>query len=329
MSDKQTERRRWTLARVARTMVGILAVSGVAALLVRDRSSLEVLRDTSLTICALVVVIMSVNTLMFAARVRLVLDHVGRLTIERVWWVRIFVNSFALNLSVPQSGAVYRAVELRSIYGMPVTTYLRSYYVLIWLAYILVLSTGAVVMYAQETAPAVGGWDIRSTLLATLGGVLLGPLLTRSLARRLNPKSSVLRRLAEEVADSVTAAIDAVRDGGFARRFATLSAATIATDLAIVVLTAHALGLEIDLAWSVVLYVTLQLFNLLHVTPGNLGVQELVFGVLTRQAGLGVGDGLVLSMLLRLLRTASLALLFLGANVAGMSRSRRSDDPRE
>ena len=32
--------------------------------------------------------------------------------------------------------------------------------------------------------------------------------------------------------------------------------------------------------------------ELLHVTPGNLGVQELVFGVLTRQAGLGVGDGL-------------------------------------
>lgn len=57
-------------------------------------------------------------------------------------------------------------------------------------------------------------------------------------------------------------------------------------------------------------------------------MQELVFGVLTRQAGMGVGDGLVLSMLLRLLRTGSLALLFVGVNIASVYSGRRSAGPR-
>lgn len=274
MHEPKTERSCWTFARAARFAVGVLAVGGVITLLVRDRSSLSVLSDASLPISAVVVAIMSLNTVMFGVRVRLVLDHVGSVAIASTWWMRVFVNSFALNLSVPQSGAVYRAVELRDMYGMSLATYLRSYYVVVWLAYILVLATGTVVMYAQETAPAVGGWDIRTLLATTLLGVVLGPLLLRTMAHRWSPKTAMLRRLTDEVAAAVTTAVGAVLDGHFAHRFTVLSAATIVTDVAIVVLTAQALSLELDFAWAMVLYVTLQLFNLLTSRPETSGCRN-------------------------------------------------------
>ncbi len=315
--------------RLARALLAVLAISGVVALLWRERMSLGVLRNVSLSMSALIVLIMSVNTVLFGLRVRIALQRVAAIRIRVLWWTRVFINSFAMNLSVPQSGAVYRAMELRRVYGMRLQDYLRAYYVVVWLGYVLIVACSTPAMFLSPVAPLVGGWDLRLVAVLTLVGLALGPVLLHRSAPHIGGDARWAERFRQVLDETVGTALECVRERRFATDFLFFSILTIAIDFGIVVLALAALGFNIALGWSLLLYLAMQLFNMIHVTPGNIGVQELVFGVLGGQAGLSLGDGVVLSLFLRVLRAASLVTLFATVNVAMAMGARPRPAPHQ
>jgi uncharacterized membrane protein YbhN (UPF0104 family) len=311
------------IGKLLRTLIAVLALGGMSVLLWRDRDAMGVLRSVSGGMCVLIVAIMSMNTVVFGMRVRLTLERVGGVILDGLWWQRVFINSFAMNLSVPQSGAVYRAVELRQRYGVSLPDYLRSYYVVVWLAYVLILLCASIAMTFTLSVPIVAGWDLRLVSYASVTALAFGPVLAHRVAPSLMGSEGWGRRIVGILDNTVGTALDCMNERRFAALFLEMSALTIATDVAIVWLTIRGLGVDISLAWSITFYLVIQLFNVVHITPGNIGVQELTFGVIGSHAGLNAGQGVVISLFMRVLRTLSLAVLFVGVNAVATIGRRR------
>jgi len=90
-----------------------------------------------------------------------------------------------------------------------------------------------------------------------------------------------------------------VRDPVYTAKVLTLAVLGLLHATLVFYLAFAALGLEIDLASIVVFYVLLQLGNYVIVTPGNLGLQEVAFGVLAAELEMGMAAGMLVSGLIR------------------------------
>lgn len=249
-------------------------------------------------------------------------------------WLPLFVLGRFLNLFVPQAGNVYRAVELQRHHGISVQRFLVAFVNAPWLAMILNFLFGSLAVALLAPATALSGWPLwlllLSAALATTVGPLLGlavlPLLMRvpvvSKVRFLNWAQS---RFAAMVA--ITWA--SLREPAYLLRVSAWTLASFVQASYLLIVGFRALGLEVGVGAAVTFYVLLQLTTYVPLTPGNLGVQELAFGVLSAGFGASAADGVLVSALLRV--TGVVALVALALPMGGseaLRASRRSGATR-
>jgi len=129
------------------------------------------------------------------------------------------------------------------------------------------------------------------------------------------PRGDRFARLRDILQQTLEFTRGCVRDTGFVLRFAALSVWTFAGDVVILAMTMAALGFDVPLAITIQMFALMSIFGLVRITPGNIGVQELVVGAIGVQAGLTLADGIVLSLLTRALRALAVAMLFVLLNL--------------
>lgn len=214
-------------------------------------------------------------------------------------WLRLFVLGRFLNLFVPQAGNVYRAVELRRRFGVGYTRFAAAFVNAPWLAMVLNFALGAAVVVVAQGEARLGGWPLALVLAAAAVATAAAPfalaLLLPLVPRRLRALAWLRGRLEEMV--GVTLA--SLRDPGYLARVAGWTVAAFVQASAMLYLALSALGADVSVAEAVAFYVLLQLATYVAVTPGNLGLQELAFGVLAVGLGSAAVDGVVVSGLVR------------------------------
>ncbi len=68
-------------------------------------------------------------------------------------------------------------------------------------------------------------------------------------------------------------------------------------------------GIEVELPVMALFYIVLKLSNQIIITPGNLGVRELAYGILSEQVQIGMAEGIMIAVVLRVLNTLVIATL--------------------
>lgn len=308
-------------ARVRRAygpVVGTLAVVGLGIMLWRQRDSIDLLRRVGAAEWLGISMLMATNVLLFGTRVQLVIERLLPVRIARLWWQRVFVNAFALNSVMPQAGAVYRSIELKRVYDLDVLSYIRAYYFIAWLGVFFILLLSTLALWLLTASPIIAGWNVVLVGTATAIGVAAAPFLLLSALVRIFPSSQRFSRLRDMLQQTLAFTAIAVRDVRFVGTFASISLLTFIGDVAILAWSIHALGFVVPLAVSVQMYALTALFGLVRLTPGNIGVQELVIGAVGLQSGLSLADGVVLSLLTRALRVIAVAILIAVLNGLGI-----------
>ena len=288
-------------------MVGSLAF--VAWILIRDKDELAAIGDVSLVSLGIFVLVQIAYLILQSYRQWIVLTRCGGEHVRVGSWLRIFLVGRLLNLVFSQAGNVYRGVQLKSAHGVNYTDYVTLFFAFAWLSNVLNLILAAIVVtiLGSDTDLGTVGGPVALLVLAVL--LIAAPFVIRELVAR----SPGLGRRGEWLRGRVLRLLNGsgrlLRNRRFLAEFIASGIVAIALASALLYSITRSLGVDAGIGDIVLLFALLQPFTLLSITPGNLGIQESLFGAVFGAAGLGAGPGVVASAIVRVTGYVALALL--------------------
>jgi len=232
--------------------------------------------------------------------------------IPYLFWQRFFVLSQFLNSALPQAGSIYRAVRLKREIGLGYTAYVGGYFVFAWLSVLFLLLCATLILGSSGFSPRPFGVPIALWPAAAALLLFLAPALAVMLCRLGLPSWRPVAWLAERLSAVFAMGPACLRSPSFAALFLLLALLGLLPGLLVLSLLCQGIGLSPSPGELLVIFVLIQLSGYVAVTPGNIGVQELLYALVGSQVGFTLASGVMLSLLIRVLHLAALALLTLG-----------------
>ncbi len=249
--------------------------------------------------------------------------------IPLVQWIRTFVYGQFLNMFVLQLGNVYRAVTLKSRWGLSHTHYAGTWLFFAWLDTILncLIAIAALLVSGSDLRLwNVPAWLVVIAFLAIWVGL---PVIAVRWLRRHEPRVGILQKIRTRllvVADAYSRLLVSARVW-----IAFVLSGIVSFSL--MVAAFHLSFLAVDTNVSPVDLAVLQVFSklsfLLIITPGNLGIREVMMAVVCQGMGISVALAMLASLIMRLAHCIAMAcecILFAGADACAAMSSRGKRD---
>ena len=298
----------------------LLSVVATAWLIIARREDLSALRQVSLVSILVLTLLQIAFIVVQSGRYHAVIVKCAETRVPFFAWLRLFLIAQVLNLFVPQAGNVYRGFELKRAFGVSLTRYVAAYVNAPWIAMVLYFTLGAAVVGVIGQDIVIAGLPLAVLLGVAAIVMAVAPFAGRAmlmvLPQRYRPIAWLRRRLGEVLSVTMTS----VRDPAYVSRMLLWTLASFVLGVALFWVGFGAVRIEVGLAPVVAYFVVLQLTTFVMITPGNLGVRELAFGVLAASLGAAVFEGVLVSALLR--ATKYIALLAFSLPMGGVQAIR-------
>jgi uncharacterized membrane protein YbhN (UPF0104 family) len=147
--------------------------------------------------------------------------------------------------------------------------------------------------------------------------VVAGPIVAAFVLQRLPSRGGGLGKLQSRLTTLLATASNAARSPSLMLRFFLLNIVVTAGQTATLWLAFHSVGASIGLSGLVLFQILVKLSSQVVLTPGNLGITELAFGLLAHGSARTIEQGLAVSLLLRAVGSAMVLLLGVVSGGAG------------
>jgi uncharacterized membrane protein YbhN (UPF0104 family) len=281
---------RWVLALV------LLALA--IRLVVSDPEPIRRLVATPLWVIAGIAAMVTVNQLLMSIRLALaVAECGGGQGVTRAAWFRITSIGQFLNQFVPQLGNVYRAVVLKRDHGVSYLAYASALFAFVWLDTLMAFAIALVVVAVLDPGITLLGFPGLALLLVVIAATAAGPVVAHAAFKRFRPGSE--SRFRARLVALLSTAPAMLRNPRFLSRFFLVNVVTTVVHATALFLGFYAVGSSVSLGGLVLFQVFIRASNLIQVTPGNLGVNELAYGLLAHASHATVEQGVGVALLAR------------------------------
>jgi uncharacterized membrane protein YbhN (UPF0104 family) len=265
------------------------------------------------------------NYVFVAARMSLAVGQAGGVMIAQRAWFRIVVLGQFLNLLVPQLGNVYRGMTLKREYGVSYQTYATGLFTFVWLDTTFGIGLCLLVLAFLQPGLALGRVPVLPALALLISLLVLAPIVAARLLGKLPIRQGRLAAARERASALLTTSASSLKNAGFTGKFLGASALVMADQSLILWLCFRAVGLPIDPETAALFQVVIKLSNQVIITPGNLGVTEMAFGLMGAAArGGSLEYGIAAALIFRMLFTATVIAMGVMFGGVGLLRSTRA-----
>ena len=265
----------------------------------RDADALGALRDISPAAIIVILVLQALYLIPESYRQQVVVESAGKTRLPVVGWFRIFVVGRFLNSLIPQSGNVYRALRLKTDYGIGYVDFVGSMVLFLVMSISLNLGLASLLITID---PSEAGNDPVATpwvLLALAVTVVAVPLLLWWVLERFEMPDTRWFAPFRILRDLMSSAIGALREPGLIYRFVAAWVVTLAVVVALYGIVLSTVGASIGIGEIIALYALVQATSFVVITPGNLGIQELGFTGLAALFGVPLAQGAAAAAIIR------------------------------
>jgi hypothetical protein len=263
---------------------------------------------------ALIITLLVVYFLIYSYRFVILIEKHCACRIGLLPWLRMLIVVRFMNNTVPQMGTVYRGVHLKKDFGVSYTDYISANLFFILTDTVFNFAIAAVLLIATGNTLSFGGIHASLWLTAGFIGLLALPYLVAyvlSHVRAAQQKPNKIVRVLSEVAQEITASVRDIRYMLLSNMLALASFITMAW---VFHLLLQAVDVNLPFGTLAVFYALYRLTFHVNITPGNIGIRELAYGLLCAQADVGMSKGILVSAELRVL--SMVVLLVLGGLLA-------------
>ena len=312
--------------KLIRWLVALAALGLAVKMLVDNRAELEQLGRFHpwhlVALCAMFVVYL----LVYAYRFLLVVRAVGGAAIRYREWLKIFIFGRLANAFVAQLGNVYRAGVLKQRHDVPYRAYLNLYAFFAWIDSLLNLAIALVLVLVLKPELKIGGFNAAAAVGVLLVLLLAGPFLAERVLRALRPGPGLLAKAHGLLHGMFETVSRRARD---ARLMAVVSLmGLLIFGVGLVLFSVAFLGIGfrpdlVDLALFLALY---KLSTLVVITPGNIGVREVAYGLLCESLGIGMARGVLVSAVIRVAHYLIVFAMGFALGGADLLKGRRGEE---
>ncbi|HDZ69283.1 MAG TPA: flippase-like domain-containing protein [Phycisphaerales bacterium] len=284
----------------------------------KNRDSLKVIFSLDFVAIAYLVLFYTIGLILQCYRYVVVIRKCSGSKIPFIRWFRIFILGTFLSKIIPQAGNIYRSVCLKKDFHVSYTSYISSYVSFAWLDTTLNLIIALIVVLIFNPSLRIGNLKAYHLILflAVLAAVI--PFTLNIICTFLESRIKYFSWLHSKVSEVLRVSVSNVRDGIYIARIGLTGMLSFINVMIIFYVCFRSLGVQVELPVLTLFFVILKLSNQLVITPGNLGVRELAYGILGELANIGMAQAILASVIFRIVGTIlvfALGLLFGGFNL--------------
>jgi len=273
-----------------------------------NRSDLDVVFSFSAFQVFSIVALITLHNFVYTLRLHHVFSRTTGKSFRYLEWLKLAVLGRFLNHFVPQLGNVYRSLILKENFQINHTVYASSFVDFIWLDICANLLIVIAAFHYFSIDLIIFNISLLTLFYMSLFGLAISPFLIFYLSR-FEVRKGRFKWLKGRFDEAIRTIINSVRSPAFLLSFFCLTLLSSVVMIAIFYLIFAGIGVEATIP-------ELFVFNLIHrlasnvvITPGNLGIRELVFGALSASFSMGLASGVLASGILRVLSFAILVVL--------------------
>jgi hypothetical protein len=306
------------VGRIIRWVVLATCASYLALFFYRNRTTLQVAFGLNWRLLAGMVGLQLVYYPIQAFRLYVVVGKDGAKKPPLVFWLKVFIVGRFLNMVVSQAGHLYRAAYLKGTYGISYARYLGGLVSIAWLDLCVSLSVAIAAILLFEPHLKIGPWSlwrVNAVLLAVAAALPVGiDLVLSHLSLRWAPLEWVRDRMSIVTAMTV----GNLRDARCLLIVVGFGVVIFLRTVLLFHLYFLAFGVKTNLPALATFCALFALSSFIMVTPGNIGIQEVAWGFLAEQMGVGMAQGVLVSGFGRVVATSiavCLGVLLGGADI--------------
>jgi len=244
-------------------------------------------------------VISLVINIAYAINILLVLKKIGLKSIGYLDWFKIYVIARYLNLHITQGKSLYLGYKLKKDYGFSYTKSISTITFLTWFySFTTLFLCCLLIGLKSNSALAKDQYFFLILMLITLA-TFLAPFLFRIIFTRFNFKQRPLKWLEEKINDLLSEFHKSAKDPKLILATTSLIAFQFALYLLLISIGFQALNLHLELSELSLFTVLLMVSKFINIVPGNIGVTEYLCGTLSESITGRLGDGIIMSGILR------------------------------
>lgn len=230
-------------------------------------------------------------------------------------WLKLFIIGRFLNTIFAQAGNISRGIILKRDYGVSYTRYIAANASMAWMDTGMNFLLVAAIVLIFSADLSIGPFAAWKVLGLSAVATIAGPIAIEAAFRRLRLGFGPLIWLHNKSAEVLRVSVENLADRMYLLKIVLLGLAIFARTVLLYHLYFLILGIQLDFAALAVFYAFSKLSFYVNLTPGNLGVQEILWGALGELVGIGMAQGVLVSALARVFNTG--VILLLGAAIGG------------
>ena len=237
--------------------------------------------------------------LLVAFRYKVILEKCSGRKVPYIPWFRIFILGAFLNKFIPQAGNVYRSLALKNQFNISYTRYVTSYVASVWLDSLFVILLVYSIVLFVDSGLNVGGVPVRHVMPLLFFAFLAGPFAAFRISQFWRTGPSAAEGWQDKLHEFLEAIRNSVMDLRYLGFTACLALMICGASLVSMHICFRGLGGSPSISEISLFYVLGTLSGYVNITPGNLGVREMLYGVFSDVMGIGMGEGVLMSAILR------------------------------
>lgn len=249
-------------------------------------------------------------------RFQVVLEKCSSRKIPFLPWLKIFILGRFLNTVISQAGNVYRSVQLKQQYGVSYTRYISSFTSLAWMDTGINLIIAVIVIAVTNPGFKIGQFFAWKVLIILTFAVVASPILGEIILRKINFKNKYLDWLHSKFSEVLAVSVSNLKDRAYLLKIILLGLAIFIRTCAMFYVYFSVFDVQISIPALVVFYALYKISAFIVITPGNVGIQEVVYGFLSEQMGIGMAQGILVAALIRVVGICSISVL--GVSLGGI-----------
>jgi len=303
--------------KIIRLVLFAICIVYIVGFFYKNRDTLNLVFNLDLTAIFSIVALTVLYYPVQACLLRVILEKCSGSKLPFFGWFKIFILSTFLNMVLSQAGNVYRGLRLKSDYNISYTRYISSYISFAWmdLWINLIIATTIIVLLKPDLqiGPLVA-WKI---LLAAIIVVIAVPILIEILWRKIKFSHLRLSWIHSKTSEVLIVAVNNIKDIAYLAKIILINIVVLICITGLFHFCFLVLGISLNIPTLVIFHALSKIGGYINITPGNLGIQELAYGFLGTQMGIGMAQSVLVSAFMRL--AATTVLILLGITLGGIS----------
>lgn len=313
-SDKLKKRLRWLLT--------LICVGYVIYFLIKNHHDLKLIFDLDPVALCILFFLSCLSQLLVAFRLRIVIHKCSGIRLMFRQWFKVFILGRFLNLIFPQSGNIYRSVRLKKDYGISYTDYISTITSYFWMDTCLNLMFALLVVCLVDTGLKLGQFSAVSFLILLICVIAICPIALELIFSNTHLKNRYANRVHKKIHEILITTLNNLRDIRYIAKIFSTAVIAFCYYITALYFCFSVFMIKIPLPALALFHVIMRLSNTVTITPGNIGLRELAYGIVSSQMGVGLVEGVVISIVMRIIGTLVLFVFGLMYGGIGLLRDR-------